>query len=251
MVKKPPLKLLLLFFLPFLISITVNSHVAWRMWFWSRHHWSVRYCNGLCPEPENSPCLPFYTHFHCCKLETSKAADTCAKCKNKADYGNEYICCSDCSDPYIIDENTKLGYCRTGAELSMQPKPREHFKWIAGPWMPCSSPCDGGIQYPDVECFGQIDDISIPHYPVDDTRCSGEEMPARQETCNLRSCEVLSNKGSHASGENSGMSALSLTLLVLVGVIAIGGLAFGGYTLYQKRSSTQQGFVYIMLDGYS
>ncbi|KAF5206422.1 Adamts-like protein 2 isoform x2 [Thalictrum thalictroides] len=60
-------------------------------------------CHGLCPEPENSPCLPFYTHFQCCKLE--------------------------------------------------------HFKWVAGPWMPCSSPCDGGIRYRDVECFGQIEDI--------------------------------------------------------------------------------------------
>ncbi|PIA42607.1 hypothetical protein AQUCO_02000204v1 [Aquilegia coerulea] len=208
-------------------------------------------CHGLCPQPENSPCLPFYTHFQCCKLESPKVTDRCVKCKNKVDYGDEYVCCTDCSDPYIMDANTKSGYCMTGAELAVQLKPREHFKWVAGPWMPCSSPCDGGIRYRDVECFGQIEDISIPHYPVDDGRCSEKEMPTRQEPCNLRSCGELSNKRSRASNKRSGMSSWMVTLLVVIGVIAFGGLGFAGYSIYQRKNSTQQGIVYIMLDGYS
>lgn len=42
--------------------------------------------------------------------------------------------------------------------------------------MKCSSPCDGGIRYRDVGCFGSIEDTSIKHYPVDDSRCLAEEM---------------------------------------------------------------------------
>ena len=42
--------------------------------------------------------------------------------------------------------------------------------------MKCSSPCDGGIRYRDVGCFGSMDDVSVKHYPVDDSRCSGKGM---------------------------------------------------------------------------
>lgn len=56
--------------------------------------------------------------------ESPKITDRCTKCKNKVDYGDEYICCTDCSDPYITDRNTKLGYCKTGAELAVQLKPK-------------------------------------------------------------------------------------------------------------------------------
>ncbi|XP_010254315.1 PREDICTED: ADAMTS-like protein 2 isoform X2 [Nelumbo nucifera] len=206
-------------------------------------------CNGLCPEPRYPPCLPFHTHFHCCKTESPKVTDKCSKCKNKIDYGDEYICCTDCSDPYVTDKNTKLGYCKTGAELAMQLKPKV-FKWVAGPWMQCSSPCDGGVRYRDVECFGVTEDLSIPHYPVDDSRCSREEMPARQEPCNLRSCAGLNTSNSHIRRQN-GMSAWVVTFFVLVGVAAVGGLGFAGYTLYKRRTSSQHGYVYIMLEGYS
>lgn len=42
--------------------------------------------------------------------------------------------------------------------------------------MKCSSPCDGGVRYRDVGCYGSTDDPSIKHYPVDDSRCSDQEM---------------------------------------------------------------------------
>lgn len=207
-------------------------------------------CNGLCTESKYSPCLPFYTHFRCCKPESPKVTDRCKKCKNKVDYGDEYICCTDCSDPYLTDKNTKLGYCKTGAELGMQLKPREVFQWIARPWMKCSSPCDGGIRYRDVGCFGSIEGISIAPYPVDDIRCSGKEMPSSQEPCNLRSCEDLSYGSPNTSKDNR-MSGWLIMLVVLLGVGTVGGLGFAGYTFYKRRISTQSGFVYIMLEGYS
>ena len=55
----------------------------------------------------------------------------------------------------------------------------EIFKWVAGPWMKCSSPCDGGIRYRDVNCFGSMEDMSIKHYAVDDSRCSVEDMVSK------------------------------------------------------------------------
>jgi len=52
----------------------------------------------------------------------------------------------------------------------------ETFHWVAGPWMICSSPCDGGVRYRDVACYGSLDDSTIKHYPVDDASCSADEM---------------------------------------------------------------------------
>ncbi|KAK9100879.1 hypothetical protein Scep_024309 [Stephania cephalantha] len=207
-------------------------------------------CKGLCQEPEYAPCLPFYTHFHCCKPESPKVTDKCTRCKNKLDYGDEYICCIDCSDPSIIDTNTKLGYCKTGAELVSQIKRQEHFKWVAGPWMPCSSPCDGGVSYRDVECFRETENRSIPRFPVDDSRCLGEEMPARQEPCNLRSCSDVSNKDL-VETDRGGMPVWLVLFLVLFGAAAICGLGFAGCTMYKRRASSQHGFVYIMLESYN
>eukprot|EP00268_Persea_americana_P047338 TRINITY_DN4926_c0_g1_i1.p1 TRINITY_DN4926_c0_g1~~TRINITY_DN4926_c0_g1_i1.p1 ORF type:complete len:269 (+),score=26.91 TRINITY_DN4926_c0_g1_i1:119-925(+) len=207
-------------------------------------------CNGLCSVPKYPPCLPFYTHFRCCKPESPKVTDKCTKCKNKVDYGDEYICCTDCSDPYITDKNTKLGYCKTGAELAVQLKPKEVFQWIAGPWMKCSSPCDGGVRYRDVGCFGSIEGTSVAPYPVDNIRCSHKEMHTSQEPCNWRSCEDFSYGSSNTSNHRR-MSGWLVTLVVLLGVVAIGGLGFAGYTFYQRRTSTQSGVVYIMLEGYS
>ncbi|XP_020529563.1 uncharacterized protein LOC18444687 isoform X2 [Amborella trichopoda] len=133
-------------------------------------------CHGLCSESKYPPCIPFYTRFHCCKPESPKLTDRCTKCKNKIDFGDEYICCTDCSYPHVIDKSTKLGYCKTRAELALQLKPHEVFTWITGPWMKCSSPCDGGLRYRDVGCFGKIEDRSIAHYPVDDNKCVDAEM---------------------------------------------------------------------------
>lgn len=207
-------------------------------------------CNGLCGESSHPPCLPFHTHFHCCKPENPKVTDRCSRCKNKLDFGDEYICCTDCSDPFLIDKNTKFGYCKTGAELAVQLKPQETFEWVAGPWMQCSSPCDGGIRYRDVGCFGSSEDMSIEHYPVDDSRCSAEGMPARQEPCNVKRCMDLSTTDVNETKQR-GMSGWLITLLIILGLAAVGGFGFAGYVFYRRRTSTPTGFVYIMLEGYS
>lgn len=55
----------------------------------------------------------------------------------------------------------------------------EVFQWIAGPWMKCSSPCDGGVRYRDVGCFGSIEGTSVAPYPVDNIRCSHKEMVSK------------------------------------------------------------------------
>ncbi|CAL9145065.1 unnamed protein product [Musa hybrid cultivar] len=206
-------------------------------------------CNGLCGESKFPPCLPFHTHFHCCKPENPRLTNKCTICKNKLDFGDEYICCTDCSDPYLIEKNRKLGYCKTGAVLAVQLKPQEVFKWVAGPWMKCSSPCDGGVRYRDVGCYGSTDDPSIKRYPVDDSRCSDQEMPLRQEPCNLQSCGDLSI--SESSDKPSGMSGWLVALLVILGLVAVGGVGFAGYICYKRKTSAPSGFVYIMLEGYS
>eukprot|EP01018_Ginkgo_biloba_P022588 Gb_18485 [translate_table: standard] len=207
-------------------------------------------CHGLCPEPQYPSCLPFYTHFQCCKEETPKAIDACSKCENKIDLGDEYVCCTDCSDPSITNKDTKLGYCRTGAQLAIQFKPQEVFMWVAGPWMECSSPCDGGIRYRDVSCFAILEDSPVKNYAVDDSKCLFVEMPARQETCNMQSCtERTVDDSKHY--KRRGMSAWALTLLILLSMATISGLAYGGYNLYNRQTSAEHGFVYVMLEGYS
>ncbi|XP_072964712.1 uncharacterized protein [Typha angustifolia] len=207
-------------------------------------------CNGLCGESNTPPCLPLHTHLYCCVPETPRVSNKCARCKNKLDFGKEDICCTDCSDPSIINNESKLGFCKSGAELAMQLKPQENFKWVAGPWMKCSSPCDGGVRYRDVSCFGSTADASIKHYPVDDASCSLEDMPARQEACNLQGCGDFSITESNKD-KKSGMSGWLVALIVLLGLVAIGGIAFAGYAYYKRRTSTPSGFVYIMLEGYS
>lgn len=257
--------LLILLFLLSLISPAISGDLPFRGCYWTESCQSKWFggcgdghvitdqsgdCSGLCGESSYPPCLPFHTHFHCCKPESPKVTNRCSRCNNKLDFGDEYICCTDCSDPYLIDKNTKFGYCKTGAELAVQLKPQEIFRWVAGPWMQCSSPCDGGIRYRDVGCFGSMEDMSIEHYPVDDSRCSTEVKPARQEPCNLKSCTELGTVDVNET-KGSGMSGWLITLLVLLGLVTVGGLGFAGYVFYMRRSSAPTGFVYIMMEGYS
>ncbi|RZS21112.1 hypothetical protein BHM03_00053702, partial [Ensete ventricosum] len=108
----------------------------------------------------------------------------------------------------------------------------EVFKWVAGPWMKCSSPCAGGVRYRDVGCYGSTDDPSIKHYPVDDSRCSDQEMPLRQEPCNLQSCGDLSI--SVSSDKPSMMSGWLVALLVILGLVVVGGVGFAGYIYYKR-----------------
>ncbi|KAJ4830515.1 hypothetical protein Tsubulata_041126 [Turnera subulata] len=179
--------------------------------------------------------------------------DWCTKCSNKMDNGDQYTCCRDCSDPHIISDagKPKLGYCQTGAELFVEPKENDSariFKWVPGPWKPCSSPCDGGIRSRDVECYAVFEDTLLPDYSVYDHLCSSMEMPAREEPCNLRSCLELHDAGSLA-GKQPRKPTWAVALLSFIGIMVIGGIGFAVYTLYKRRTS-QYGHVYVMMDGY-
>ncbi|KAJ1284267.1 hypothetical protein BS78_03G192100 [Paspalum vaginatum] len=179
-----------------------------------------------------------------------KVTNKCGHCKSKLDFGREFICCSDCSDPTIMDKNSKLGFCKSGADLTMQLKPQETFHWVVGPWMTCSSPCDGGIRYRDVACYGSLDDNTIKHYPVDDATCSADEVPARQEACNQQSCSDPEMTES-MNLKSSGVPVWLIAFVAVLGLSAIGGIAFISYTYYMRRTSGPSGFVYVMMEAYS
>ncbi|GAB4850109.1 hypothetical protein Ancab_029408 [Ancistrocladus abbreviatus] len=208
-------------------------------------------CYGLCQGPKYSPCPTFHTRFFCCVAGSpKKVVDGCQKCDHKVDYGDEFVCCSDCSYPDMVYSDSSSGYCKTGAELILQPKPKEVFKWVTGPWLPCSSSCGGGIRSRTVECFAVIEDTSTPDYPVYDDHCSNEERPSKQELCNLESCAEDKNNRSD-DRQHGRMPAWLVTILILLGVVAVGAVGFAGYLFYTRRTSNQHGYVYIMLEGYS
>lgn len=66
----------------------------------------------------------FIVHSDFWRTGIPKVTNKCGHCKSKLDFGKEFICCSDCSDPTIMDKNSKLGYCKSGADLTMQLKPQ-------------------------------------------------------------------------------------------------------------------------------
>ncbi|KAJ9179089.1 hypothetical protein P3X46_010913 [Hevea brasiliensis] len=182
--------------------------------------------------------------------ETPKVTkDWCTRCDYKVDDGDGYICCKDCSDPHIFSYDPRLGYCRSGAELLVELKPKEIYKWVAGSWKPCSSPCDGGIRYRDVECYAAFEDTLAPDYPVYDHKCSKEQMPVREEPCHLRSCLQLNDGDSHKR-KHSRTPTWMLGLLISLGLVA-SCVSVAGYIQYKRRTSMQYGQVYIMMDGYS
>lgn len=49
--------------------------------------------------------------------------DGCTKCENKVEDADKYVCCGDCTYPEIVYD-TSLGYCKSGAQLILQPKPK-------------------------------------------------------------------------------------------------------------------------------
>ncbi len=75
--------------------------------------------------------IPFWTSYIWHELSDSllgtvkarEGAD-CAQCTNKVDVGDEWLCCSDCSEPQITDADARVGYCQMGASLGSQFKPQ-------------------------------------------------------------------------------------------------------------------------------
>lgn len=97
----------------------------------------IHYCNSLTivesgeyflkSKSISDELLLFYNMaFASSRTETPKVTNRCGRCNNKLDFGEEYICCTDCAEPYIMDKASKLGYCKSGAQLAMQLKPQGH-----------------------------------------------------------------------------------------------------------------------------
>lgn len=85
----------------------------------------------------------------------------CTQCKSKVDFGKEYICCTDCSDPTIINKGTKLGYCKTGAGFAMQLKPKGMQLYHCIHKRPCVHVGVPGAEGWQVSCL-------VTHYTVKD-----------------------------------------------------------------------------------
>ncbi|XP_021736598.1 papilin-like [Chenopodium quinoa] len=205
-------------------------------------------CYGQCQGKKYSSCPPDHTHFYCCIAGSpTKVKDGCKKCENKVEDGDEFVCCADCSYPDMVYGDTSSGYCKSGAELISQPKPKEVFEWVVGPWLPCSAPCGGGIRSRRVDCYAVIEETSSPDYPVYDEQCSDQEKPIVRETCNLQSCVV--SKGKEKERRHSSTSNLMIAFLIFVGLVALGSAAFAFYT--RRTSGDEQGYVYIMMEGFS
>ncbi|KAL9232042.1 hypothetical protein vseg_007190 [Gypsophila vaccaria] len=211
-------------------------------------------CHGRCQGPKYSPCPPDHTHFYCCVAGSPiKVKDGCTKCDSKMDDGDEYVCCSDCTYPEMVYGDTSSGYCKSGADLISQPKPKEVFKWVAGPWLSCSAPCGGGVRSRRVECFAVIEDTSSPDYPVYDDLCSDQEKLTSREPCNLQSCVtqvVNQSKENKRHGTTSLSMSWATLIVLLLGVIVLG---FTGFIMYKRRTTSQHdnGYVYIMMEGFS
>ncbi|XP_038693376.1 uncharacterized protein LOC119991193 isoform X2 [Tripterygium wilfordii] len=234
-------KLFLLVFLSLLLATLSNQlNITSRGCYWTEscqhqyhgdckrtNHWifsQSKDCNGLCTEPLYLPCTNYYTRFYCC--------------------------IPDCSDPHLVYEDTKWGYCQSGAELLVQRKPQETFKWVAGPWKPCSYACEGGVRQRDVDCFAVFEETLIPDYPVYDHKCSREEKPSSEEPCNSISCLEIGNGGLQG-GKHGTMPGWTITLVILLGIVAVGGIGFVGYIKLKRDSSSRYGSVYIMMEGYA
>ncbi|XP_021848189.1 uncharacterized protein [Spinacia oleracea] len=207
-------------------------------------------CYGNCQGLKYSSCPPNHTHFYCCIAGSpTKVKDGCKKCENKVEDDDGFVCCGDCTYPDMVYGDTSLGYCKSGSELISQPKPKEVFKWVNGPWLPCSALCGGGIRSRRVDCYAVIEETSFPDYPVYDDHCLNQEKPKVRELCNLQNCvaSVVSN-GKDKGRRHSRTLTWMMILLIFVAIIALG---FAGFIFYTRRTSNESGYVYIMMEGFS
>ncbi|KAJ8452011.1 hypothetical protein Cgig2_016592 [Carnegiea gigantea] len=177
--------------------------------------------------------------------------DGCTKCENKVDDGDEFVCCDDCTYPEMVYDDSSSGYCKSGAELISQPKPKEVFAWVTGPWLACSSPCGGGVRSRRVECFAVVEATSSPDYPVYDDRCSDQEKPVKQEPCNLQRCVDEFVNHAETNQKRQRTSTWKAALLIFFGVVALVAVGFAGFIFHTRRATNQQGYVYIMMGEYS
>ncbi|BBN14276.1 hypothetical protein MPTK1_6g10300 [Marchantia polymorpha subsp. ruderalis] len=213
--------------------------------------------------------------------ETPIPSDDCARCPNRVEVGNHWMCCSDCSEAKVTNHIAETGFCRSGAQLSIQPKSREVLRWITREWGVCSNSCGGGIRERSVRCVGSLEYSPQQLYYVNETKCDPLKMPPKQEYCNTRPChggdhshaislhhkerrhkehhkehkeykEHRVYKERHSPHKRKGLPLWAIMMISLVTVSAAAGLAFGAYVMYRRRTSNENhGFVYVMLDSYA
>lgn len=203
-------------------------------------------CKGLCAEPHYPSCPPFFTRFLCCKEGKAMEHADCGQCANKVDVGEEWLCCSDCSEPQITDTDARVGFCQTRASLGSQLKPREVVRWSTREWGKCSTGCGGGLRKRDVKCLRYVEHALHLPAVVNDSECPAATMPAREEACNLTACS-----GTRLHHKKKRLPIWAIMLISLFTIATAGGLAFAGYLLYKRRTeNSNHGFVYVMLEGY-
>ncbi|CAM6070432.1 unnamed protein product [Sphagnum tenellum] len=179
------------------------------------------------------------------EVKAREGAD-CAQCSNKVDVGDEWLCCSDCSEPQITDADAQVGYCQMDASLGSQLKPREVFRWNTGEWTPCSRHCGEGVRKRRIKCLRYVEHVLNLPAVVDGSECLAATMPAREEGCNLTACQGI--KPYHKKRH---LPIWAIVLISLSTVAAAGGLAFASYLVYKRRTeNSNHGFVYVMLEGY-
>eukprot|EP00271_Cylindrocystis_brebissonii_P012232 TRINITY_DN30440_c0_g1_i1.p1 TRINITY_DN30440_c0_g1~~TRINITY_DN30440_c0_g1_i1.p1 ORF type:complete len:283 (-),score=10.82 TRINITY_DN30440_c0_g1_i1:667-1488(-) len=217
-------------------------------------------CGGLCMPPQYPACSVFATHFQCCNLNKPRVNSACGRCEQRLDMGNAYLCCEDCSEPSVANQETGEGFCRTGSHLAITLKRSEPAVWWAGSWGNCSSTCGGGTRQRPVECRqASSDPASHPEdLSVSNDRC-GAAMPPVEEACNLHPCpprpkaaakhEKQAQRSDPAG--RRGSSGWLFALYSFLGVAVLAGIGFGGYVYYQRHIDKDQGIVYVMLEGYT
>lgn len=202
-------------------------------------------CQGLCAVQQYEACPLFFTRFQCCREGRARLSSTCSKCPNKKDIGSDWICCSDCSEPFITEAKSKFGYCQTDAYLSVQPKPRELFKWHARSWTTCSGKCKKAKRTREIQCLRYME--NDPHLVevVENDKCPNSAKPSHKERCIPRGCKGSSHH------KRRKLPAWAIVLISLTCLTVVGGLAFAGFIIYRRRNdSSNHGFVYVMLDNY-
>lgn len=203
-------------------------------------------CQGLCAPPQYGTCPPFFTRFQCCKEDKAEESTFCSRCATKKEIGDEWYCCSDCSEPAVTDAKSKTGYCQTDAHLRVQPKPRELFKWNARAWTSCRGGCKKASQTREVQCLRYME--NAPHLAsvVFDDKCSASTKPSTKEQCTPPSCMGIDHHK-----HRGGLPIWATILITLTCLVAVGALAFVGFVLYRRSYDFNHGFVYVQLDSYS
>jgi hypothetical protein len=214
-------------------------------------------CHGLCGPPRYPVCGPFQTHLLCCNEETPVPSDECARCGNRVEVADHWMCCSDGTQAQVINHELKTGFCRSGAQLAIQPKQREVFKWMPREWSECSASCGEGVKRRVIPCVGMLEHSPKQLYYVNETKCDASRMPHHKKPCRAKACShdrrAETDQHNEKHRRKSKLPIWGKLMIFGFTIITTAGLSVGGYVWYRrwKERNSNHGFVYVMLDNYS